>query len=173
MEPSTQPQTSIRILIADDHPIVLNGLSMLFKYEPGMEAVAEARNGIEAVELFRLHKPDITLLDLRMPQLCGVDTIKTIRQEFPEARIIVLTTYDGDEDIYRGLQAGAKGFLLKDASCDALVEAIRTVHAGQRYISYPCRRKTGRTIRKSPTERSRKRSIALHGKRHDQSGHWE
>ncbi|NJR63237.1 MAG: response regulator transcription factor [Cyanobacteria bacterium CRU_2_1] len=134
MKPAPQPQTTIRILIADDHPIVLNGLSMLFNYEPGMEAVAEARNGLEAVELFRLHQPDVTLLDLRMPQLGGVDTIKTIRQEFPEARIIVLTTYDGDEDIYRGLQAGAKGYLLKDASCDVLIEAIRTVHAGQKYI---------------------------------------
>lgn len=125
---------SIRVLIADDHPVVRTGLALMLKYEPDMEAVAEASNGHEAVELFRLHQPDVTLMDLRMPQMEGVEAITTIRAEFPAARIILLTTYDGDEDIYRGLRAGAKGYLLKDASCDELLEAIRVVHAGRSRI---------------------------------------
>lgn len=125
---------SIRVLIADDHPVVRTGLALMLKYEPDMEAVAEASNGHEAVELFRLHQPDVTLMDLRMPQIEGVEAIATIRAEFPAARIILLTTYDGDEDIYRGLRAGAKGYLLKDASCDELLEAIRVVHAGRSRI---------------------------------------
>lgn len=125
---------SIRVLIADDHPVVRTGLALMLKYEPDMEAVAEASNGREAVELFRLHQPDVTLMDLRMPQMEGVEAIATIRAEFPAARIILLTTYDGDEDIYRGLRAGAKGYLLKDASCDELLEAIRVVHAGRSRI---------------------------------------
>lgn len=99
-----------------------------------MEAVAEASNGKEAVEMFRLHQPDVTLMDLRMPQMEGVEAITTIRAEFPTARIILLTTYDGDEDIYRGLRAGAKGYLLKDASCEQLLEAIRVVHVGRSRI---------------------------------------
>lgn len=125
---------SIRVLVADDHPVVRTGLTLMIKYESGVITVAEASTGTEAVELFRLHQPDITLMDLRMPQMNGVEAIAAIRQEFPEARIIILTTYDGDEDIYRGLQAGARGYLLKDASCDELLDAIRKVHAGQKYI---------------------------------------
>ena len=127
-------ENSIRILIADDHPVVRTGLALMLKYEPDMEAVAEASNGKEAVEMFRLHQPDVTLMDLRMPQMEGVQAITTIRAEFPTARIILLTTYDGDEDIYRGLRAGAKGYLLKDASCEQLLEAIRVVHAGRSRI---------------------------------------
>lgn len=127
-------QANIRVLVADDHPIVRNGIMLLIKYEPGMETVAEASTGTEAVQLFRQYQPDVTLMDLRMPELSGVDAIATIRQEFPDAPIVVLTTYDGDEDIYRGLQAGAKGYLLKDAPLDRVLEAIRTVHAGQNYV---------------------------------------
>ncbi|WP_147695957.1 response regulator, partial [Vogesella mureinivorans] len=88
----------------------------------------------EAVELFRQHQPDVVLMDLKMPQMGGVDAITTIRQEFPNARIIVLTTYDGDEDIYRGLSAGARGYLLKNVTRQELVKAIQCVHAGQKYI---------------------------------------
>ncbi|MBW4471526.1 MAG: response regulator transcription factor [Stenomitos rutilans HA7619-LM2] len=127
-------QANIRVLIADDHPIVRNGMMLLIKYEPGMETVAEASNGLEAVQLFRQHQPDVTLMDLRMPELSGVQAISTIRDEFPHAVIIVLTTYDGDEEIYQGLQAGAKGYLLKDAPLDQVLEAIRIVHVGQNYI---------------------------------------
>ncbi len=125
---------SIRILIADDHPVVRNGLVLLIRYEPGMEAVAEARDGAEAITLYRQHLPDITLMDLRMPNVGGVEAIVTIRQAFPNARIILLTTYDGDEDIYRGLEAGARGYLLKDAPLEQVLEAIRRVHSGQNYV---------------------------------------
>lgn len=127
-------QANIRVLIADDHPIVRTGLAMMIKYESGMEMVAQASNGAQAVQLFRLLLPDVTLMDLRMPEMNGVDAIISIRQEFPDARVIVLTTYDGDEDIYRGLQAGARGYLLKDAPIDELLSAIRKVYAGQKYI---------------------------------------
>lgn len=127
-------EDSIRILLADDHPVVRTGLALMIKYEPGMEAIAEANNGKEAVDLFRHHQPDITIMDLRMPELNGVEAIATIRSEFPEARIIVLTTYDSDEDIYLALRAGAKGYLLKDATCDQLLAAIRVVHTGRSSI---------------------------------------
>jgi two-component system NarL family response regulator len=99
-----------------------------------MEVVAEGINGEQAIELYRQHKPDVMLIDLRMPVIGGVEAITKIRQEFPEARLIVLTTYDGDEDIYRSLQAGAKGYLLKDMFFEELETAIRSVHAGARRI---------------------------------------
>lgn len=127
-------EDSIRVLLADDHPVVRTGLALMIKYEPGMEAIAEASNGREAVDLFRTHQPDVTLMDLRMPVLNGVEAIVTIRSEFPEARLIVLTAYDGDEDIYLALRAGAKGYLLKDATCNELLSAIRVVHTGRSSI---------------------------------------
>jgi len=125
---------SIRILIADDHPIVREGFAGMIAAEPGMEIVAEAENGRQAVELFRKHLPDITLMDLRMPVMGGVEATAQIRKEFPKSRIIVLTTYDGDEDIYRALQAGAQAYLLKDMYCDEILEAITAVHSGMRRI---------------------------------------
>ncbi len=121
-------------MVVDDHQIVRQGLVALLNTEPGLTVVAEATNGQQAVELFRQQRPDITLMDLRLPVLGGVEATKTIRQEFPTAKIIVLTTYDGDEDIYRALQAGAQSYLLKGVSFDELLEAIRTVHAGARRI---------------------------------------
>jgi len=128
-------ENNIRVLIADDHPVMRTGLSLMLKYEPDMEAVAEASNGREALALFRLHRPDVTLMDLRMPDMDGAEATTTIRAEFPSARIILLTTYDGDEDIYRGLRAGARAYLLKDAPCEELLETIRVVHAGQKRIT--------------------------------------
>jgi two-component system NarL family response regulator len=130
----TLSSPSIRILIVDDHPIVRNGLVLMVKYESGMETVAEASSGAEAIAQFHQHQPDVTLMDLRLGDMNGVDVIATIRQRFPDARIIILTTYDTDEDIYRGLQTGAKGYILKDAPLDELLKAIRTVHAGRQYI---------------------------------------
>lgn len=126
--------TPIRVLIADDHPIIRNGLVMMVTLSPGMEIAAEATNGAEVVDLFRQHQPDITLMDLRMPDMTGVEAIAAIRQEFLAARIIILTTYDGDENIYQGLQAGAKGYILKDTPLDEIVRAIHTVHSGKNYI---------------------------------------
>jgi two-component system, NarL family, response regulator len=125
---------SIRVLIADDHPIVRNGLVRMVELSDGMEVIAEAETGTEAVVLFRQHQPDVTLMDLRMPEMNGVEAILAIREQFPTASIAILTTYDTDEDIFRGLQAGAKGYLLKDSKMVELIEAIRTLHAGQRYI---------------------------------------
>ncbi len=125
---------TIRILIVDDHHIVRQGLAALLNTVPGFEVLAEASDGDQAVELFRKHRPDVTLMDLRLPRLNGVEAIARIRADYPGARIVVLTTYDGDEDIYRALQAGAKGYLLKGMDLAELSEAIRTVHAGRTRI---------------------------------------
>jgi two-component system, NarL family, response regulator len=124
----------IRVLIADDHFVVRMGLAAVITTQPDMAVVAEAANGRQALEFFRRHRPDVTLMDLRMPEMDGIEAIITIRKEFPESRFIVLTTYDGDEDVHRALQAGARAYLLKDMLQDGLVEAIRAVHAGQRFI---------------------------------------
>lgn len=134
---ATQPTmiaSSIRVLIADDHPVVRSGLVMIVQSASGVEVVAEASTGTEAIELFREHQPDVVLMDLSMPELGGVGAITAIRQEWPNACIIILTTYDGDEDIYRGLSAGARGYLLKNVTRQELIDAIQRVHAGQKYI---------------------------------------
>jgi two-component system NarL family response regulator len=125
---------TIRIMLVDDHAIVRQGFAALLKTVPGFAVVAEAADGVQAVELFRKHRPDVTLMDLRLPKMNGVEAIARIRAESPGARIIVLTTYDGDEDIYRALQAGAKGYLLKGMDLTELTEAVRTVHAGKSRI---------------------------------------
>ena len=122
----------IRVLIADDHGVVREGLvSMIQRNRADMSVVGEASNGREAVELWKQHRPDVTLLDLRMPELDGVQVIQEIRATDKNARIIVLTTFDGDEDIYRAIQAGAKGYLLKDVTREALMDSIRRVHVGE------------------------------------------
>jgi two-component system NarL family response regulator len=124
----------IRILVVDDHHVVRQGLIALLKTVPEISVVAEGSDGEQAVELFRRHSPDVTIMDLRMPKKSGVEAITEIRREVPGARVIVLTTFDGDEDIYRALQAGAKGYLLKDMFGEELIEAIRSVHAGKQRI---------------------------------------
>lgn len=125
---------TIKILIVDDHHIVRQGLVALLKTVPGFHVQAEAADGEQAVDLFRKHRPDVTLMDLRLPKMNGVDAITKIREIAPGARIVVLTTFDGDEDIYRALQAGAKGYLLKGMDLTELSDAIRTVHAGRTRI---------------------------------------
>jgi two-component system NarL family response regulator len=127
----------IRILVADDHNVVRQGLVALIGTVSDMTVVAEAADGLQAVELFRKHQPDVTIMDLRLPVMSGVDAIANIRRDFPSARILVLTTFDGDENIFRALQAGAKGYLLKDMFGDELMEAIRGVHAGKTRIPAP------------------------------------
>lgn len=124
----------IRVLIVDDHSIVQQGLVAIIKEESDMTVIGQAKDGIEAIKLFRQEQPDVTLMDLRMPEMGGVEAITAICAEFNTARIIVLTTYDGDEDIYQGLRAGAKGYLLKDSKPNELRTAIRTVYNGQQYI---------------------------------------
>jgi DNA-binding NarL/FixJ family response regulator len=126
----------IRILIADDHPVVRAGLAAMLEIDPkaNITVLGQANNGCEAVELFAQLQPDIALIDLQMPQMDGVEAIAAIRKKFPTARLIVLTTYDRDEDIYRGLQAGAKAYLLKDTPREELLACIQAVHAGRSFI---------------------------------------
>lgn len=131
---SSAKKERIRILIADDHSVVREGLVSLIKRKSDMVVVAEASNGREAVDLWKEHRPDITLLDLRMPELDGVGAIKEIRELDETAHVIVLTTFDGDEDIYRAIKAGAKAYLLKDTARDALVDCVRRAHAGETYL---------------------------------------
>ena len=124
----------IRIVVADDHSVVREGLVSLIKRKADMTVVGEASNGREAVDLWKEHRPDVTLLDLRMPELDGVGAIKEIRAMDDTAHIVVLTTFDGDEDIYRAIRAGAKAYLLKDTAREALMDCIRRVHAGETCI---------------------------------------
>ena len=124
----------IRILIAEDHNVVRDGLVAIIKQERDMDVVAETGDGRQAVELWKGHRPDVTLMDLRMPGLDGVDAIYAIRAADPNARIVILTTFDGDEDIYRGMRAGAKSYLLKDARREELFQCIREVHAGRTFV---------------------------------------
>jgi two-component system NarL family response regulator len=124
----------IRVLVAEDHTVVRDGLVAIIKQEADMEVVAESGDGQQAVELWKKNRPDITLMDLRMPGLDGVSAIYQIRAADPNARIIVLTTYDGDEDIYRGMRAGAKSYLLKDVRREELFQCIREVHAGRTFL---------------------------------------
>jgi DNA-binding NarL/FixJ family response regulator len=125
---------TIRVLTVDDHPIFRGGLASLIAAYPDLQLVAEAGNGRQAVERYREHRPDVTLMDLSMPLMGGVEAIAVIRAEFPEARIIALTTWDGDADIHRALEAGASGYLLKDVVSEEILTAIRQVHAGGRAI---------------------------------------
>lgn len=125
---------SIRVLVVEDHNVVREGLVALLKVANGLEVVGQAADGAEAVAQFRKHHPDITLIDLRLPRMSGVDVIERVRMETPQARFIVLTTYDGDEDIYRALKAGARAYLLKGMTSEELIGTIRSVHAGKSYI---------------------------------------
>jgi DNA-binding NarL/FixJ family response regulator len=124
----------IRVLCVDDHPLVRKGIASILANETDMQVVGEAGDGREAVEAFRLHHPDVTLMDLRMPQMDGIEATKLIRREDPEARIIALTSYDGDQEIYRSLEAGVRGYILKEMVHTEIVRAIRVVHSGKRLM---------------------------------------
>jgi DNA-binding NarL/FixJ family response regulator len=124
----------IRVLTVDDHPLLRSGIAAVIEGEEDIMVVAEATNGKEAVESFRLHHPDVTLMDLQMPVMNGIDAILAIRREFPGARIVILTTYDGDVQAVRALKAGAVGYLLKSMLREELVNTIRSIHAGRRSI---------------------------------------
>lgn len=125
----------IRILAVDDHPLFRQGIRALLADHPEIQLVAEASNGLEAIRQFRTHKPDITLLDLQMPEMNGLDAIMAIRGDFPEAKIIVLTTYNGDVQVLRAIKAGARGYLLKNTLHKELLETIRRVHVGKKVLS--------------------------------------
>jgi DNA-binding NarL/FixJ family response regulator len=131
---STGPST-IRILAVDDHPLVRQGIARLVDVHSDMTLVAEASNGRDAIQQFRAHHPDVTLMDLQMPEMNGIDAIIAIRGEFPEARIIVLTTYVGDIQVLRAIKAGARGYLLKNHLHKELLETIRAVHTGKKTLS--------------------------------------
>ena len=131
--------SKIKVMLADDHPVVCHPLATMIDSQPDMTVVAQASNGREAVELFLQHLPDVSLMDLRMPELSGLDAIRAIRAKHPDACFIVLTTYQGDEDIHRALAAGAQGYLLKGMPHGELLDAIRRVHAGSRYLPGPVR----------------------------------
>lgn len=126
---------TIRVLAVDDHPVFRGGIAGLIAGQTDMTLVSEASNGLEAIQQYRVHRPDVTLMDLQMPEMNGLDAMIAIRSEFPEARIIVLTTYLGDVQVLRALKAGAKGYLLKNLLHKELLETIRTVHAGKKALS--------------------------------------
>lgn len=126
---------TIRILCVDDHPLVRKGIAAILINEHDLQLVAEGENGRQAVDLYRHYQPDVTLMDLRMPVLDGIGAVRLIRTEFPDARIIALTSYDGDQDIYRALEAGVRGYLLKETVHAEIVSAIRTVHSGRKLVS--------------------------------------
>jgi DNA-binding NarL/FixJ family response regulator len=124
----------IRVLIVEDHNVVRQGLVALINMAEGIQVIGEAADGVEAIAQFRKHQPDVTLVDLRLPKLGGVDVIQRVRSETPNARFVVLTTYDGDEDIYRALKSGAKAYLLKGMTSEELIRTIREVAAGRSHI---------------------------------------
>lgn len=151
-----QPGTTIRILVVDDHPPMRIGLVALIKSQPGMDVVAEASDGEEALEIYDDVRPDVVLMDLRMPGMGGVEAILALRKKDPEARVIVLSTYDLDEDIHRAIQSGAKSYLLKDMSIEEIASTIRAAYEGDTALPRQvAERLTERSQREQLTERER------------------
>jgi len=136
-EVDQEPQTEcprIRIFCVDDHPLIRKGISVIVNSEPDMELIAEAASGPQAIDLFRRQRPDVTLMDLRLPGMTGIDATIAIRAEFPETRVIVLTTFEGDVEIQRALRAGARGYILKTMPPEEMIQTIRRVYAGKRCV---------------------------------------
>lgn len=149
---------TISILIADDHPLILAGLSALINSMPEFRLVAQAANGLQAVELYRQHRPDVVIMDLSMPEMHGVDAIGHIREFDAQARIIILTTYQGDEDVYRGLRAGAMAYLLKDSGSEQLATCIKAVAVGQKFLPAEV---AGKLAERAETTRLSRRELEI------------
>ncbi len=154
----SSPPKTIRVLVADDHGLLRQGIASLVNAEPDMALVAQACTGREAMEQFRMHRPDIALMDLQMPEMGGIEAITGIRGEFPDARIVVLTTYGGDFQTLRALRAGARGYLLKGHVHTDLLETIRAVHAGKKTCPARSRCRTRRVCRGGRVDASRNRN---------------
>jgi len=129
------PEHKIRVILADDHPVVRDGLAAIVNQQPDMEVVAEAGDGEQAMTLYEQHLPDVMVLDLRMPKCDGVTVVQNVMEKYPKARLLIMTTYDGDEDIFRSLSQGAKGYILKDAPRQEILTAIRAVSVDRPYTS--------------------------------------
>jgi DNA-binding NarL/FixJ family response regulator len=129
-------QPRIRVLSVDDHPLISEGIATMINSQPDIVMVSQASSGTQAIQQYRLHRPDVTLMDLRLPDLSGIDTMIAIRSEFPEARIVMLTTFEGDVEIQRALQAGARGYLLKNMPPNEILDVIRQVHAGKKRVPH-------------------------------------
>ncbi len=127
-------QEKIRVLSVDDHPLLSEGIAIIINNQPDMVLVSQAASGTEAIQRYREHRPDVTLMDLRLPDLSGIDAMIAIRNEFPEARIVMLTTFEGDVEIQRALQAGARGYLLKNMPPSEIIGVVRRVHAGKKSV---------------------------------------
>ena len=150
----------ITVLIVDDHPMMRLGVAAIISDQPDMAVVAQAGTGEQAVDLFRQHKPHVTLMDLRLPGMSGVEAIRAIRRESPRARFVVLTTYEGDEDIHQALEAGARSYIVKGMPHDALVSALRRVHGGGRFLPSPVSRALSSRVPNSDLS-AREREVLL------------
>ena len=157
------PASIARVMVVDDHSLLRTGVANIINHEPDLQVVAEASNGLEAVDAFERHRPDVTLLDLRMPVMEGVEAVRRIRERDPQAKVIVLTTYDTDEDITRALKAGAKAYILKDIAADALIACIHDVLNGKTYLAPAAAAKLAERVTKvqlTPRELATLRSMA-------------
>jgi DNA-binding NarL/FixJ family response regulator len=134
LKTKSQPTMTIKVLVVDDHPVVRVGITTIIDTQSDMTVIAETGSGEEAIELFRRHRPDLTVMDLRLEKMSGVECIREIRAEFPEAHFVVLTTYEGDEDIHQALEAGAGGYLIKGMPRHILLDAVRRVHRGEKFL---------------------------------------
>ena len=164
-------QPKIRVFSVDDHPLLREGIAAIINNQPDMVMVAQASTGREAIQLFREHRPDVTLMDLRLPDISGIDAMIAIRSEFPDARIVMLTTFEGDVEIQRALAAGARGYVLKNMPPKELVDVVRQVHAGKKRIPQRDRRPARRARQRRSADRARDRRPAARRRRQPEPRH--